>query len=189
MGLLFISVFFCILNILLWIFLLARFNKKFSTDDIIHETRIEMNNLIADVNRNTGRAIELLDDKIRELKALSADVDRHISVIKNEQKKADESFQFSQSINKRQVRTPVDRYLQNSMDYMDEGSIVSSSGTQFVIQNDMPQVTFNPEPIKVEKDFNTRVRELWNQGNTIDEIASLLSSSTTEVQFAIDMGD
>ncbi|MBR4600057.1 MAG: hypothetical protein IKO39_08415, partial [Treponema sp.] len=59
----FIAAFFCVLNISLWVALFLKFKKIFSTDDIISSTRDEMNSMIADINRNAGRNIELIEDK------------------------------------------------------------------------------------------------------------------------------
>ena len=51
-----------------------------------------------------------------------------------------------------------------------------------------PSVSFSDEPIQAKKDFGARVKELALRGETIEDIARILERSTTEVQFAIDMG-
>lgn len=51
-----------------------------------------------------------------------------------------------------------------------------------------PKITYAEEPIVPKKDFSTQVRELYDRGNSVEEIATELGRSTTEVQFALDMG-
>ena len=55
-----------------------KFNKLFSTDDIIENTRTELNRMILDVNRNAERNITLIEAKINDLKALIAKADESI---------------------------------------------------------------------------------------------------------------
>lgn len=50
-----------------------------------------------------------------------------------------------------------------------------------------PKVFVSDNPVKIKKDFNTEVKERYEQGETVEEIAAALSSSITEVQFALDM--
>ncbi|WP_191014703.1 hypothetical protein [Treponema zioleckii] len=71
-----------IVNISLWVVLIVKFKRLFSTDDIISSTRAELTKMLADVNRNTDRDLMLMEDKIKELKAVIAEADRHLSVAK-----------------------------------------------------------------------------------------------------------
>ena len=72
-----------VINIVLWVIFFIRFKNLFSTDDIILKTREELNNLIADVNRNASLNITLLDDKIQQLKKISAEADRHAALLEH----------------------------------------------------------------------------------------------------------
>ena len=51
-----------------------------------------------------------------------------------------------------------------------------------------PQVTYVDDPVQPKKDFGTQVRELYDRGESVEDIATALGRSTTEVQFALDMG-
>ena len=42
----------CILNVLLWVVLLSRFSRLFSTDGILKRTREEMTKMVSDINNN-----------------------------------------------------------------------------------------------------------------------------------------
>ena len=80
----FIAAFFCVLNISLWGVFFIKFKKIFSTDDIIASTREQMDRMIADINHNAGRNIELIEDRIKQLKAVVAEADRHVELAKRE---------------------------------------------------------------------------------------------------------
>lgn len=98
MGAVFFISSLCIINIILWLVFLSKFKHLFSTDEIIANTRDEMNRMIEDVNRNTERDITLINDRIKELKAVIADADRHLAVAKAESEKKQFSHQYSEKI-------------------------------------------------------------------------------------------
>lgn len=81
---LFFSVAFTFINIVLWIVMLVKFRKLFSTDDIITRTRKEMNSLVRDINNNASRNIDLLENRIEKLRALIGEADKKISLIEGE---------------------------------------------------------------------------------------------------------
>ena len=84
MIVIFIAAFFCVLNITLWITFFLKFKRIFSTEDIIASTRDEMDRMIADINHNAGRNIELIEDRIKQLKVIVAEADRHVEVARKE---------------------------------------------------------------------------------------------------------
>lgn len=49
-------------------------------------------------------------------------------------------------------------------------------------------VTFADEPVRPQQDFGSLVRERYDRGETVEEIAVALDRSTTEIQLALDMG-
>ena len=74
----------CCLNLVLWLFFLRKFNRFFSTDKIIQNTKTEVDNIIRDLNRATERDMTIIDARLQEIKAASAEAERHILVAKNE---------------------------------------------------------------------------------------------------------
>jgi len=50
-----------------------------------------------------------------------------------------------------------------------------------------PAVYVSDNPVKVKKTFAAQVQELYDRGQTVEEIATALNSSITEVQFVVDM--
>ena len=64
------------LNTILMFFIIIRFKKLFSTDGIIEKTKIQMNKVIKDVNKNAQMDIDLVNDKSRRIKALMSEADK-----------------------------------------------------------------------------------------------------------------
>jgi hypothetical protein len=98
MIVIFIAAFFCVLNICLWCTFFIKFRKLFSTDDIIASTREQMDKMIADINHNAGRNIELIEDRIKQLKAVVVEADRHIEVAKRELESQKAAASYQQKI-------------------------------------------------------------------------------------------
>ncbi len=85
-----------IINIVFWIVFLAKFKKIFSTEDILLAVRNELDKMIADVNRNTARDLNLIDAKLKDLKLAVSETDRHLAVAKAEIEKQQQLARFSQ---------------------------------------------------------------------------------------------
>ena len=65
---------------------------------------------------------------------------------------------------------------------------VTSDGAAFEsIPIVVPKMQISETLIVPKKDTNEQIRELYEMGKTVDEIAERLGKSTTEVQFALDM--
>ena len=94
----FVAVFFCVLNLCLWGVFLIKFKKIFSTDDIIAQTRDEMNQMISEINSNAGRNIDVIEDRIKQLKQAVAEADRHIELAERTIAKQKTNLSYQQRI-------------------------------------------------------------------------------------------
>ncbi|WP_294429530.1 hypothetical protein [uncultured Treponema sp.] len=208
-----------------------------------------MNNMISDINHNAGRNIDIIEDRIRQLKAVVAEADRHIELAKREiesqkanlayKQKIDEVVQSKKRVdNSKSAYNPVNRSVQqymrnqnlnisaalqsgNAYELTEKGNIqaknsphhqgdlfdmadadsskqiVSDAGTTFTVESDgssyasVPviggKVTYADEPVQPHKSFAQLVRDLNSAGHSVEEIASELDSSITEVQLCLDM--
>lgn len=132
MIVIFIAAFFCVLNICLWAAFFLKFKKLFSTDDIIASTREEMERMIADINKNAGRNLDLIEDRIRQLKAVVAEADRHVETSRRElenqksvisyQKKIDSAHAAQQYMRNKNMSISAGLQSQNSYELTDEGN-------------------------------------------------------------------
>ncbi|MBQ0051586.1 MAG: hypothetical protein KBT11_05915 [Treponema sp.] len=228
MILAFVSSFFCIFNIVLWIFFLSKYKKFFSTDEIIESTRAELEQMIDDVNRNASRNIDIIEDRIKELRSVIAEADRHLAVAQVELKKQENLSVFQQRLNVEQRNfgnanaSVAEKYRRNSRsshsddtyNITAEGSkhvqpsqpdlfsqvgneIVSGTGTTFIVENHEnpvthvpvigPNITYAENPVEPKKSFSQLVKDLHTVGHSVEEIATELGSSITEVQLVLDM--
>ncbi|MBQ5399994.1 MAG: hypothetical protein IIU15_02015 [Treponema sp.] len=74
----------CVFNLVMWLLAIVRFRKMFSTDDIVQKTRDELDKMMMDINRNAERNVDLIEDRIKKLKEISAETDRHIEILRGE---------------------------------------------------------------------------------------------------------
>lgn len=139
----FLGCFICIFNIVMWFIFISKFKKLFSTDEIIESAKEDMNHIVEDINRNTSRDITLIDDKIRELRSVIAEADRHVSIARNELEKQSNTDVFKSRINNAQqvvksqspVKNAADRYLHSSAGIQPEMEFsVTNEGMRHVDQ-------------------------------------------------------
>ena len=83
-----------VLNLILWIIFLAKFKTYFSTDDIIRKTRNQVDNIIRSVNANADINKQNLDNKIQEIRAVTAEAERKIVLLRNEMTLMQKSASF-----------------------------------------------------------------------------------------------
>ncbi|MBR5097448.1 MAG: hypothetical protein IK094_10130 [Treponema sp.] len=88
-----------LINLLLWLVFLFRFKKLFSADDIMVKFRDGMDGLIREAQHNTLSNINLIDDKIKELKAASAEAERKVAILRHELQTAEKSAALQAQLN------------------------------------------------------------------------------------------
>ena len=74
-------------NVALWIVFILRFKRLFSVDDVIEKARAEMDNILRDINNNTVRAIDIIEDRKKQLDRLIEEADRRIALAQSEEAK------------------------------------------------------------------------------------------------------
>ena len=96
----------CCINLVLWLIFLRKFNRFFSTEKIIQNTRLEVENIMRDLNRATDRDMTIIEARLKEIKAASAEAERHILVARTELEKQVQISQLQKTISsKEQNRT------------------------------------------------------------------------------------
>ncbi len=195
--------------------------------------------MLTDINRNTGRNLDIIEAKIKEIKMVVSESERKLALMRNDLEKqravanyqqqldsaspfekgnfsknvaekyrrssqpiglglrADESYSVTSEGKRHVSQQQADLFDQVYETPVDENKILSNTGTYFSVDSNGssvasvpvlgPNVSYADTPIVPKKEFNESVKELYIGGNTVDEIASKLNSSTTEVQLVIDM--
>lgn len=244
----YLMIFICIINIILWIVFLARFKKLFSTDSIIENTREELNLLLKDLDRAADRDIQLAEESSKRLKAAVEDAEKKmdlfieasnrlkgmiseadkINKISNQNNSLFQDFnKISQkkTVQKKQVNSYIKNSTSKKNTSVDPEAVYevskSSQGDLFGNIDDSVILNLNNQETKVTEDgaafkevpliitkvlddekvaaktaveekqlsLEKKVNNLFNEGFSVEEIASKLSCSITEVQFIIDMNN
>lgn len=115
-GIAVLAFFLCVLNILFWLVFLNKFKKLFSTEDIVSRTKMQVSKLIEDVNRITSRDIDLIESKIKQLRAAAADAERKIAVARSEIERQEKLSVYSSIVNNDDKRF-VSKPLKNDVEY------------------------------------------------------------------------
>lgn len=106
------------INIVLWGVFIVRFKRLFSADDVIEKARAEMDNMIRDINNNTVRAIDIIDDRTKQLKRLIEEADRKIALARSEEAKKISVSALRDTLEKKTVpeasRRAADTYKKNA---------------------------------------------------------------------------
>ncbi len=200
------------MNLLGWLIFLKNFKRLFTTDNLINSAKSEINRIVIDLNGNTERNINLIDDRINRLRAIVAEAEKKIRLLEESEKRSVMAADLRaraggvsapREISERfPVRTPADMYLKNSLRGTAEGGNAAAvppaqmapSRERAVPQEPhapqyaaapMPAVSVAPLKKTVKKDMKESIVSLFDMGFTIDEIAAKLGCSTTEVQFVL----
>ena len=209
-----LAVLLIILNLLGWLIFLKNFKRLFTTDNVINNAKSEINRIVIDLNGNTERNINLIDDRINRLRTIVAEAEKKIKLLEESEKRSVLAKDLRARVGgvshempeRLPVRTPADAYLKNSMPQTAEsaasGSMTTVPPTQMApsssekaalsepfIQGDaavpVPSVSVVPLKKTVKKDMKESIVSLFDMGFMIDEIAAKLGCSTTEVQFVL----
>lgn len=98
----------CIINIVLWIILLIRFKKLFSTDKIIKTTTEKMNKLVMEIDNATERNIFLTDASAKKIQNLLADADKNMELFVEASKRLRDMIAEAEKFSRRnEVKSPI----------------------------------------------------------------------------------
>lgn len=227
------------LNIILWIVLLVRFKKLFSTDNIIEETKKKYNEIVKEIDmaadrdtylaRETTRRIQTaIDDAEKKMEMFKEATDRlremiaeadkinhgQVSQLSHAIKKAqtmeqqlDPDMAYELSFSNSQLNSEVSNNKSNERMKSDD---VYKKPQNYVssIQKDQINITpdgaaykeipliitkvYDDEPKKIspedaKKNMSKQIKNMYDEGFSVEQIAKSLNCSVTEVQFTIDM--
>lgn len=209
MAVIITSVILCLINIILWIILAIRFKKIFSTEEIIDKTRTELNRMISDVNRNAERNITLIDERIKQLKAVSAEADRRIALAKSELEKKEYGSNLNSKLSTiggissssiknnsrsgqaafvekyRKEQVQGDLFVSTEKEHEESDSkVLDAKSSKIPLVT--PEVYMTDIPVEPKKSFNDLVKEKSQQGKSVEEIAKELGASISEVKLSLE---
>lgn len=88
------------LNIILWIVLLVRFKKLFSTDDIINQTQKKVEHLIREVDKSADRATYLAGETRKRIESMLEDADNKMELFREATQRLRDMIAEADRINK-----------------------------------------------------------------------------------------
>lgn len=192
-----------VFNIAMWIFFMRKFNTFFSTDEIIDETNLRVQEIIKSMNHSTERNIMLAEESVKRLKAVTAEAERKIAVLKKdlalakELSLAEKTREFQnkiESLSQKHLFTRENVFLKEdapssqSKDapVASKQEIISSATTPPSQKSDGTLEVFVSEnPILTKKDLRSQIEQLRLLGFSDDEIAYKTGRNVQEVKLAI----
>lgn len=131
-----------LINLLLWLVFFVKFKKLFSIDNIMQEFRVGMERLLQDAQRQTVSCVSLIEDKIKEMKSITAQTERRLATLRRDAEISREALSLQSSISpasseekprakrKSASKTVAEKYKKNgvleSMPSADESYMLTS---------------------------------------------------------------
>ena len=131
-----------LINLLLWLVFFVKFKKLFSIDNIMQEFRVGMERLLQDAQRQTVSCVSLIEDKIKEMKSITAQTERRLATFRRDAEISREALSLQSSISpaaseekprakrKSASKTVAEKYKKNgvleSMPSADESYMLTS---------------------------------------------------------------
>ncbi len=187
------AIFLLLINILMLYHQHKQFDKKFSSDEIMKELNEKARECIRQVIYTTNLNVQIAEDKISQLKAISAEAERHIKILKRELELADKSKKVRQKIENLSTTTKSESsYGQGDLFFTEKAKTelgINETQDDVVVQKIPivePDIFVSKNPIEPKQDFKSRVKELYSQGLPLEEIASQTGRTVQEVRLAIE---
>lgn len=190
-------VIFTSINILLWIFVFIKYKKMISSDFLLKDIRIEINNLLTELNLNADRNITLLDDRIKTLRTLTKEVDSKLKLWeKTVDSKEREKKVFSSLSQKENNAVTAYQKMQDNAEIIDvdfdlyhKAEQIDNEETDFIndVEVEIPEIINKGKDELLAASKKDRVLSLYNEGFSADLIAIKLKIPIREVQLYISL--
>lgn len=190
-------VIFTSINILLWIFVFIKYKKMISSDFLLKDIRIEINNLLTELNLNADRNITLLDDRIKTLRTLTKEVDSKLKLWeKTVDSREREKKVFSSLSQKENNAVTAYQKMQDNAEIIDvdfdlyhKAEQTDNEETDFIndVEVEIPEIINKGKNELLVASKKDRVLSLYNEGFSADLIAIKLKIPIREVQLYISL--
>jgi hypothetical protein len=168
---------------LLYIILAKKIDRARSGSEVLKQIRSEVNQMIVELNQTADRNIGLVEQRIQSLTDLLEQADRKIKILQREIDRYSRSVETYSSIKPRSV-TPAAPSSSASNTRTRESLQSSSRGLPSQRNGNAVQ-SENAEPPVKQKTKREQIIALYNQGISVDLIASRVNSTVAEVELII----
>ena len=145
----------------------AKINRRIKIDTIVDEIRQELAGLIVEINQTTDRNIELIENRVDQLKNILKDADRRIGVLKKEVTRREKT---------------ADLYTHLGSHGKPQGSNQAAAALPQDPTSAPPPSAGEPGNREAKK---TRVTTLYLQGFSSEQIATKVGITVGEVELIV----
>lgn len=206
---LFLVIVLCLFNIAMWIVLIAKFKKLFSAEDVIKTAKSSLDRIIKDVDNNVYRNVTLINNSISKLQTINTEVEKKIKLLNDLEQKEQNLKQFNVSLVEKAARKAESKQKNHSDADNMQGDLFESTepveidirSLENALQNSaifeekkytqntysVPKNYFPLNPKNKKIDLKKNIISSYNAGKSIEEIASELNCTSTEVQLALSL--
>lgn len=184
-----------IINIILWIVLLARFKKLFSTDKIIEKTTLKMNRLVAEIDKATDRNLYLTKESTNNIKKLLGDAELEMELFKEASQRLRNMIAESEKITKIQeiqspiyepipvvkaeeknnkpIRKNLDAYLKNSKTY--DNNKINPNDAYEVKNNEQMDLFESEKKANKNDEINSNITNVTEDGAAYKKVPLIIT--------------
>lgn len=153
-------------------------SRRFSQDAYSNRIREEVNQFIIDIEHESSNAITILDNKMRQIEKLTADIDKHIVLVEQEHNKRMFQNQFNENYQLQKFKKeqePAQEEIQTStFEHNDRTNNTRKHEIEIY-----KKIVTAPEPSALSQ--REQVIELAKQGFSSDFIAERVSLPLGEI--------
>lgn len=153
-------------------------SRRFSQDAYSKRIREEVNKLIIDIEHESNNAITILDNKMRQIEKLTADIDKHIILVEQEHNKRIFQQQFNENYQMQKVKKEQEATQREMQLRAFEQSDIANDPHKHEIEI-YKKIINTPEPSALSQ--REQVIELAKQGFSSDFIAERVSLPLGEI--------
>jgi hypothetical protein len=150
--------------------------KRTSVDRIPPETRQEVTGIINEIDRITDRDSELIEDRVKKLRALLEDIDRRIAVHEKQMDSYNAAEAARKKLNEEKTNAAVEAYRELGKKMSADKSFASTG------------LAANADENRTAADGDTNIQkasELSAAGVPVNEIAKRLHKTVNEIEMAL----
>lgn len=153
----------------IYIYFKRRIDKSLRSNELIATVRGEMEQLVTELNQTTHRNVEIIEERINQLKAISARADKQIKLLTKEiEKKEKETDTYSSIRHKKFSEAEKENLETGARKATDRGEAETTD-------------------VQKEKPRRERVLELYRIGMNMEEIAKKLEMTMSEIELIISL--
>lgn len=180
-----------IVLIIFYIYFTIQINKKIDTSNFLHKVKLEVADIITELNQTTERNVSIIEFKINTLSKLLNDADKRIKLLNNKIKLDKENSNFvEKDLYTDKIVKPVlnnhTQQLIKSLHIDEEEKTIDISSKK---NKDLEKSNNDNKDEDKDLPIKERVANMANNGFSSNKIASILNLSSGEVELILSLSN